>query len=224
MLALLFLIAGCASTLEETEENSLDNATLEPEISVENDSLETDSSLTSGCQEGWTCLSSSKKVYRYENCSFGERRDCKFGCSNNTCNPASVCTVGFKCQGDYYRGYQQESCDWINKENCEYGCVNATCKPKPNVTQEETASESAPSSVSYPMLKVGETASIGTNSTLRIYLIEEGQVRLQLDDWKTDWIIEGGNVSFRDGTMIIIKEILFQSYSNGVRAVSYKVG
>ena len=180
---------------------------------------------TSGCVKEWKCISSGVKAYQYENCSYGERKTCANGCENNTCKATEVCTPGFKCHGNYYKGYQLESCDWISQEKCEYGCANATCKPEPNVTQETAPTSAAtPAPVSYPLLKIGETATIGINSTLKIYIIEEGQVRLLLDERKTDWLTEGANVSFRDGTMIVIKEILFQSYSGGSRAISYVWG
>ena len=103
---IMFIVTACTSSLDITSENETNvSLDLSDELTSENSSIP---APTSGCTEEWKCISSTVKAYQYENCSYGTRKTCPSGCSNNTCKAAEVCTSGFKCHGNYYKGYQLE--------------------------------------------------------------------------------------------------------------------
>ncbi len=171
------------------------------------------------CQASWVCLSSNAKIYRYENCSFGKREDCKLGCVNDECKKPSTCPAGFKCNGQHYTGYQLEDCSWINQVKCEWGCENAECLPEPNETttagpasSSSAAAETAPAPT-VQALKAGETGTFQVNEeqhTIKIYNMEESRARLEVDGQRSDWVNEGDSVTFASGVKIKLFTVLYR--------------
>ena len=181
------------------------------------------------CVSEWICLSAKSKIYREANCSFTKREDCKFGCKNNTCGQAPVCTAGWNCDGNHYRGYRLESCEFTKKEKCEFGCKDAVCLAEPvvntTVDDENAQTSGAGSAVATPAwstISSGETVVI-SNHNVSIYTMSDTVVMLIVDGKKSDWLKEGDTFK-RNGFSLVIEEILFQSYKDGLKQVSYSVG
>ncbi|MBI2146612.1 hypothetical protein HYU22_04690, partial [Candidatus Woesearchaeota archaeon] len=64
----------------------------------------------------------------------------------------------------------------------------------------------------------------GIGHSISIYAIEPARVRIVVDDLRSDWATEGSTITFSNGVTLVIKEILFQSFSEGQRKVVYTVG
>ncbi|GEM_PF-1930208 len=176
------------------------------------------------CVAEWICLSAKTKIYREANCSFTLRQDCKFGCKNNTCAAAPVCTSGWNCDGNHYRGYRLESCEFEKKEKCEFGCKDAVCLNEQVVNTTAIAKEQGSAEVAKPVLStisLGETVVI-ENHNVSIYTMTNEQVMLSVDGRKSKLIKEGDSYTREDLT-IVVGEILFQSYNNGLKQISYSV-
>jgi hypothetical protein len=196
-----------------------ENVTAVPEISV----------LKTACTSTWTCLSSTIKIYRYANCSFGEKQVCKYGCKNETCRSAPTCETGFKCNGGYARGHQEKNCEWTLEEKCPYGCKDGRCQPQPNETivTESPASITPPEEtvVSEPtnIIAVGQKQVVNSHN-VSIYILEPTRVRMLLDERRSNWLEEGQNETLGNGVKIVIVAIYFQEYAGGKREVEYKLG
>ncbi|MBI2666118.1 hypothetical protein HYX13_00750 [Candidatus Woesearchaeota archaeon] len=217
---------------EKTSEISPDNLIVDSKESLPSSSLPSSTSPSSTqCTDGWVCLTSTQKLHRLANCSFAEREICKFGCVNDSCQPAPVCTSGFKCKSKYEKGYQLEDCSWMSRSKCEFGCENAVCIEKSNVTENnpssQTSSPAPPSAPSYPIIALGEKKVITVDDkeyNLSIYILEPDQVKLQLDSFKSNWIPELGNYTFGSvGVNIFVRGIFFQSFEGGKKEVTYEV-
>lgn len=236
---LFFFMLSCApggNLVQDASEMNLDNH----DSPMETDTLEVPAfngspeiSPEAGlCTAGWTCFSSTQKIYRHDNCSLGRRETCKFGCTNDGCAPAPICTSGFKCKGTSVRGYQLEDCSWTSEARCDYGCQDATCLDKPNITlstEQGTGRDSQSSSPppTYPELIQGQSVPVeseGTTFILSIYALDAEQVKVALDSRKSDWLSQGEMYRFNSaGVTINIREILFQPHEGGKRAITYEI-
>ncbi len=174
------------------------------------------------CVAEWICLSAKTKIYREGNCSFTLRQDCKFGCKNNTCGVAPVCTSGWNCDGNFYRGYRLESCEFEKKEKCEFGCDSGECLKEvvknTTVVAEPVVEQKV---VSSTMLNLGEIIVV-KNHNVSIYAIDSEQVMLNVDGKKSKFLKQG-EIFTRGDLSIVVEEILFQSYNNGKKMISYSV-
>jgi len=79
------------------------------------------------CTAGWRCISSKIKAYQNEDCTFGSKKTCTLGCSNDECLAGNVCVSGFKCLDNSTQAFQNEDCSWDKTITCELGCANAEC-------------------------------------------------------------------------------------------------
>lgn len=163
-----------------------------------------------------------------------ERKECPLGCVEGACKAGNTCTPGFRCKDPSTKAYQTETCRWNNEKECEWGCEDGKCNlPPGNGTINQTAEpeqvevkeEAAPPK---DLLKINadETQTLefsGVDHQLRIYLIEDGRVRLEIDQQKSDWLGEGSNFTHSSGVRIIVESIFFQSYPGGMKAVEYTV-
>lgn len=190
---------------------------------------ETEQLPESPCSPAWVCISSSFRAYQYGNCSIGQREECSDKCEGGTCvkpeRIATICTTGFKCMNENIQAFQQEDCNWISKTYCEWGCNNKVCRDKPNAT--EQSSETTVVVPDIRTLNIGEIQileSSGKQYNLSIYILEESRVRLKLNELKSNWLQPGGNVTFSTGVTIYLRDILFQPYDGGVKAVEYTTG
>ncbi len=223
ILSVIFL-AGC------TEEISTDGIADETDQSTENElpdkenstaELNSEKLLSGECTPGWKCISSLIKAYQSENCSFGERIDCRLGCANDTCRVLEPCPPGFRCKNNYIKGFQLESCEWISTTKCEFGCREAECLPKPNATAaEEDDDEEETVTVPRQVLNEGRTVEIN-GQLISIYLLEPDRVKIKINERRSDWLAEGENYS-SSGVKITIAGILYQAYLGGTRAVEYQ--
>lgn len=220
VILVLLVVVGCAVeteeipdeyVLEEVEKEETVNETLaEAELIVE----ETE------CSEQWVCFGLEGKIYRYENCSFGQRVKCPLGCVDDECRTGEMCVSGFKCKSDVMKGFQKEDCSWIKEEKCPDGCENATClEVNESVVAEEVVEEVVPQETIYSVTSSSPVEVAGHNISIR--LIENGRVRLTVDGIHSEWIDEGGNYSFRTGVRIDVKEVLFQPYQGGKQMVGF---
>ncbi len=239
LMILFLLVLSCTSeTVNEQEQATddvpLDSASMPPNETADSAELEEQNTIntpTGLCPAAWVCLSSTQKMYRYENCSFGQRQDCRFGCTNGTCRSPPSCTVGFKCHGNYVKGYQLEDCSWISETKCDYGCENAQCKNASSTrteTQNETASSSSnpPPQQNFNTVSAGETVTVevgGTEYSVSIYTMEQGQARITLNGQRGDWLGEGDSFTYSSGVTITINSILFQSFEGGIREVEFEL-
>jgi len=234
-LVILFLfVVGCTPDNPNQELETGSDTILESTSNATLNVSEIESQNTTGpagaCTAAWVCLSSSQKMYRYENCSFDQRQDCRFGCTNGTCRAPPTCTVGFKCHGQHVKGYQLEDCSWISETKCDYGCENAQCR---NVSSSETEtlnetvtsqSTSSPPPQNFNTIRVGETLTLdveGTAHPVNIYTMESGRAKITVDGQRSDWLEEGGSFTYASGVTITIQSILFQSYEGGTRVVEF---
>lgn len=234
------VFAGCSPTLEQSGESvSSDTPSMNVSGSgsgdVSSDTSDTarleenNFSLEDGgpCSSGWYCPSERHKAYRFDNCTNRNLERCDYGCLEGGCKkrPYSnvTCTSGFKCKNADTKAFQLESCSWESAVACEYGCEAGKCLPKPNGTSSGTTPEPEEASVVYTTLKPGEEQQLAGNHTIRIYLLEEGRVKIKVDGLRSDWLEEGMNAPFSTGVTVIIGEILFQSYEGGVKQVGYVV-
>jgi len=222
-----------------TEELPLDSEATESKESTETESEEIPVKATvqpGKCEPSWKCISSKYKAYQDANCAFTKKTECPLGCFNNSCKAGNTCAAGFKCITETWSGYQKEDCDWINKKLCENGCSDGDCL---NATQsnligstdgdadstaEETSSSSSDEDTSTPsetfsILKYGDKTTINYHN-LSIYLLESEQVKITLDGKNSNWLATGESYA-RNGLNLTIKEIMFQSYQGGTKAISY---
>lgn len=227
LLSLALLLYSCAEEVETAEPVALSEEQTEESINLSEEAAPPTASAPTGpCTAAWLCLNSDTKIYRLENCSFGKREKCKFGCANDSCRPASICTVGFKCKGNYYKGYQLEDCSWTAVTQCEWGCANAECLAEPNVTESAApppAQPSAPARPSGRLLAVRQVDTVnvgGAQHNISIYDITDDEVRFLVDGHSTDWIGSGGNRTAWGLTLTVL-EVYFQRY--GKQEVEYKV-
>ncbi len=250
-LILFILLVGCTTIIEDeesTDKTALDQASEEqvaeelPLESEETGSKETipeeipvKAAVQPGmCKPSWKCISTKYKAYQEANCAFTKKIECPLGCFNNTCKAGKTCTVGFKCITETWSGYQKEDCDWINKKLCGNGCLDGDClnltqsntTGSTNSTAEETSSSSSSeeessssSSESFSILKYGDKTTID-NHNLSIYLLEVEKVKVTLDGKNSNWLLVGESYA-RNGLNVTIKEIMFQSYQGGTKAISY---
>lgn len=233
MISLMFFLflVSCAveKPLSGTDDILLSNDSLESVPStVSSDTSETlNEASPASCVPGWKCISSKTKMFQEENCSLSKKQECKYGCKNDSCNPPPTCTTGIVCAGDYARGFRLESCDFQWKEKCEFGCQEGKClaAPLPENKTTEAVAEKEEEAVkpAFSSLSLGEIVSIdasGSLHNLSIYTMTMDQVMIMIDGKKSDWLEEGGSYS-RNGVTVIVEEILFQSYQNGKKMISY---
>ncbi|MBS3116716.1 hypothetical protein J4421_03915 [Candidatus Woesearchaeota archaeon] len=229
LLIVSFLITACLPS--QQVEDTLPTIVVEkaaPSPLLEN---KTDTTLPSetlsDCTSSWVCISTSMKAYRNASCGFSQKTECELGCINGTCKKLSTCEAGFKCKNNQEKGFQKEDCNWIKRTKCDYGCENGECKPPENISNISTQGTSSTPVVTlaeiYPVLKAGESVNITANITLRIYLLEAERVRLEMNNQKTDWLLEGGSFKFKSGTIITVREILFQAYAGGKKEIIYEI-
>ncbi len=210
LLVLISLLVGCNADISQ------ENVTTNETSDIINDSLN-----VTACTEQWTCISSTIRSLRLDNCSLSIREECNLGCKNGNCTLPKSCEPGFKCKGKHYTGFQSAACDWVSTKKCDYGCENAECLPKPNVTISEVEEKVEESVVASSTISFGEEVIIG-NSSLEIYFIEEGKVKLTIDERKSNWLVEGDSFTGSDIT-IQVHEILVQQHLGGKQQISYSI-
>ncbi len=223
ILLFAFILTACAAGEKARKDISGEKEATLPPTTAANETIPSPGLVPSTtpstpCTAGWTCLSSTKKIYRYENCSFGERMECKLGCFNDNCRKPSTCLSGFKCNGQYSKGFQAEDCSWVNEVKCEWGCEKAECLSKPNETSTATGTATttettATTKTNVRILVAGTTETIavgGTQYSLRIYNLKETQVQLELDTFRSSWIEEGKSYTFSNGITIKVFAILYR--------------
>ena len=231
-LFLLVFLNSCEESPEVAEKNADAPKEIPEEITA------------TACSAHWECLDENYKYYLLENCTRTEVSKCDLGCINGTCKGAESCSAGFKCIDQDRKGYQKEDCSFINKETCQWGCVDGKCNPKPaNATNQSTASASPVPKNSYAaenqedgvveedkttyILKWGEQGEIessGTKHNISIYNLEPEYVIVEVNDIKSDQILEGGNFTYGNiGITLQIKSILFQAYAGGKREIEYSI-
>ena len=240
LLLLSVVIIGCGQ--EESAEGSdtadaLVSANTSEQITAEQiteegpEEIEAPSSLPPGqCVSGWKCISSQMKAYRLANCSFSQRVQCPLGCLNDTCKAASVCTSGFICLQNR-RAYQTEGCTTINEVECPGGCEDGECLPYNATATAEAAAEQAAAAASAPPPDTSRTLQMGqqdlvtlgeTEHSISVSILEQSQVKFNVDGFKTDWLEEQESIIIR-GLNLTVREILFQSFSGGKQQVRYTV-
>ena len=70
----------------------------------------------------------------------------------------------------------------------------------------------------------GEIESSGTKHNISIYNLEPEYVIVEVNDIKSDQILEGGNFTYGNiGITLQIKSILFQAYACGKREIEYSI-
>lgn len=228
----VLILMGCNTF--RTEDTAVNQTVLNESIGVTNESVLNNTIINSAgaCTPQWRCISSQLKAYQLANCSFTSKLKCPLGCFNDSCRVAETCTPGFGCVNDHIKGYQMESCQWASQTNCDWKCENGECVPKPeNYTEPESAATSTePAASASPprySLAAGSIDNItvgGIGHSISIYAIEPARVRIVVDDLRSDWATEGSTITFSNGVTLVIKEILFQSFSEGQRKVVYTVG
>ncbi len=246
ILILLILLVGCTTIIED-EENSIEATSISEEKVTDGLSSELPEE-TSGtvpeeipvkaavqpgmCAPSWKCISSKYKAYQDTNCAFTKKTECPLGCFNNSCKAGNTCAAGFKCITQTWIGYQKEDCDWIKKKLCQNGCSDGEClnATQSNLTEstdstEETSSGSsseeevsAPSET-FSILKYGDKTTINYHN-LSIYLLEPDRVKITLDGKNSNWLAVKESYA-RNGLNVTIKEIMFQSFEGGTKAISY---
>ncbi|MDP3989877.1 MAG: hypothetical protein Q8Q01_01595 [archaeon] len=223
LIVLTIILIGCKPG--ETSSDSLDNASIIGGSDVET----TNENLPEGqCLPQWKCVSSTYKAFQSEDCSFGEKTECKLGCEDGKCHLPATCERKFACKNTRDKGLQVEDCSWVGVIQCEWGCSENACNPEPEPSNVTTSTvneteEVIPKATVYSV-KQGESISLsagGTEHNISIYIIETGKARLNVDQYKTEWLEEGGNATFSTGITIYIKEILFQPYDGGQRSVGF---
>lgn len=235
LIVLTIIVIGCkpgeisGNILDQVDNESMNDQSNAEGSDIENGTAATKTLPEGQCLPQWKCVSSSFKSFQSENCSFGEKIECKLGCEDGKCRPAPTCDRKFACKNSRDKGLQIEDCSWVGEVRCEWGCSNATCNlepPQSNITVvEETEEVIVPKATVYSV-KQGEEISVsarGTNHNISIYIIETGRAKLKVDSFKSDWLMDGGNATFSSGITIFIKEILFQAYESGQRSVGFTV-
>lgn len=168
------------------------------------------------CLEETRCLNTSYLRLQYTNCSLITEL-CPEGCFNNTCL-AVVCSEKYQCKNSTTRAQQNKDCSWNADEYCEFGCEDGECKEEP-IAEEEPTGPLGDSNVLY----AGKKKAVTVNSkeyNLSIYLIEDNQVRIQINDEESDWLTAGTNFTSY-GITFTPQEIYFQRW--GLQAVVYEV-
>lgn len=220
LVLIAFLIIGCSPDVEVPETvESVEEVAEEPSPLAEEPVSE------EACTAQWRCISSYVKAYQIANCSFTERKDCTLGCENGSCAAGKTCHAGFFCKNENTRAYRTEVCSWRNEKDCEFGCEDAECLNATNATIIEEPEEEVPTGPANRVLKMQETTSMakdGISHNISLYLIEPGRVRLNIDNERTDWIMEGTNTTIF-GLRFSILEVLFQSYAGGKRELVFTV-
>lgn len=179
------------------------------------------------CNPQWTCLNSREKIFRFENCSLGDRQECTLGCFDDNCRVGGTCSSGFKCKGGHIRAYQTESCEWIQEKKCDFGCQDAKCLTEPNetVTDAQLEDEVVEKPAPLPTLNTGEFITVeseGVEYDVSIHFIEADQVKIRIGNKRSDWL-EAGESFTANGIKITVSEILFQAYVGGKQSVVYKL-
>lgn len=245
ILIFLILLVGCTTIIED-EENSIEATSISEEKVTDGLSSELPEEISGTvpeeipvkaavqpgmCAPSWKCISTKYKAYQDANCAFIKKTECPLGCFNNSCKAGKNCEVGFKCITETWSGYQKEDCDWINKKLCENGCLDGDClnATQSNITEstdsttEETSSsseeETSTPTESFSILKYGDKTTINYHN-LSIYLLESEQVKITLDGKNSNWLATGESYA-RNGLNVTIKEIMFQSFQGGTKAISY---
>lgn len=248
LLILTLILFGCdvaeESGLGEEIDVGVEKEVEEPAIEedVEESGKETFVEEEEGlCTSGWKCISKWYKAYQLADCSWKDKKECTLGCVNGTCVAAETCASGFKCINENEKGFQTETCSWIKTKKCDWGCEDGECKPastenetadgtvnqttsEEEEAEEEIAEEAVEEDVKMLYLNAKDVIEVdGEEHNLSIYNIELDWVRLDIDGKKTGWLGEGDNFTSVSGVTIIIKEILFQPYVGGTKAVGYTV-
>ncbi len=245
LLTISSILTGCASSEKDSfNDNELDLNKSSDDILKNNSPLPSENGTdeeiplgsreeTSGsCQDAWVCISSKARMHRLSNCTFKQKESCETRCEDGQCleNIRSnvTCIPGFKCKSSNSKGYQMESCGWTSETRCEFGCSNNTCNTQPSesATAGEENKETKPAEPIY-YLSLGETQTITYNEvkySFSIYNLDAGQVRVSLDNFKSDWITEGSSTTFGVGVKITVKEIYYQAYPGGKQMIGYTVG
>ena len=225
----ILVVVSCTPAREENDSGKIPLLNESGNVTNESAINSTGINPSGACTPQWRCISSRIKAYQLGNCSFTSRLECPLGCFNDSCRIAQTCTPGFGCVNDHIKGYQMESCQWTSETNCDWKCENGECISKPeNYT--EPAAESpntAPAPISMRSVAIGGTDNItvnGVDYSVSIYALEPDRVRMVVDDLRSDWVMEGDTVIFSNGVTLVVKEILFQSFSGGKRQVGYTVG
>ncbi len=247
-ISILILLIGCTTIIEDAGSVEKSNPTSEEQVTEEllPESEETESKETISeeipvkaavqpgmCEPSWKCISSKYKAYQDANCAFTKKTECPLGCFNNSCKAGKTCSVGFKCITETWSGYQKEDCDWISKKLCENGCLDGEClnatqsntTGNTDSTAEETSTsssseeETSTSKESFSILKYGDKTTIDYHN-MSIYLLEVEKVKITLDGKNSNWLAVGESYA-RNGLNVTIKEIMFQSFQGGTKAISY---
>ena len=114
---------------------------------------------------------------------------------------------------------------WTSITRCEWGCAGDACQPKPeNYTEPaEVVEEIVENSPVVKTLKVGESNLVTVGETeyeLKIYDLNSEYVILRINDFNTEEVFEGNNLTYQDLT-INVQAIFFQPYEGGTREVHY---
>jgi hypothetical protein len=219
MLVSLLFIVSCSSIITGDNDSSDNLIDFEEEVVVNEDTL---------CEPTWKCISSKYKAYQDENCEISRKTACTLGCFDDKCKVGKICESGFKCRDNNTKGYQTQICEWIKKTKCQFGCSNAKCNPMPEnytapeeVVKEVVEDEGEEVIVieTQETLNLGEEKTIG-GEVVKIYNIDADQVKLDVSGSRSDWLTSGVNYTVGSSTMSI-KDILFQPYLGGTKAVTY---
>ncbi len=243
VLLVLFVLLGCTEELDKElevedivtgESQTAARERAPAQLDETPEGAVTVSEVVTPCTAGWKCMSSRKKIYQLANCSFGERIDCPLGCENDACVVRTeTCDSGFMCKDDFTIAFQTESCSWIRETECEWGCEDGECRLEAESVAEQVDEPSSAvdeeeqeERIQLSTLRMGESTTVevdGVEHSISLYLIQAGEVKMKIDDERSEWMNEGDSFSY-DGVTIVVEEILFQSFDGGIRQVGYRVG
>ena len=170
------------------------------------------------CLEEEKCFNSTTLRVQQANCTIIPQ-NCPEGCFNNSCL-AVVCSEKYQCQNSTARARQNKDCSWGENETCEFGCEEGKCLAEVvSIAVNESAGPLGNGNVLYAGKKK-EVSANGNGYNLSIYLIEDNQVRIKINDDKSDWLTTGMNFTSYGITFTPL-EIYFQSW--GLQAVVYEL-
>jgi hypothetical protein len=236
-------IVGCNSVDEGTEGNETEGVTVD---NVEGGESGGEATL---CTPGWKCVNAKDKRYQTSNCSWNkEVINCPLGCKDNECNKGKVCSAGFGCKNNYTKAYRLEGCTWNNEKECHWGCEDGACVVAPENSSLEdapyyeqiegiapvveetndtgTEETTVKESIEYGTLVINEKSAVsvgGVEHNISLYLIEDGEVKIMMDNSKSDFLTEGESFTFGNGITVNVHEIFFQAYPGGKKEVTYTI-
>ncbi|PIN76603.1 hypothetical protein COV17_01840 [Candidatus Woesearchaeota archaeon CG10_big_fil_rev_8_21_14_0_10_36_11] len=223
IISILFIVS---CTVTDTD---VINETLSVDIENQTDELN-----SGECSPEWICISTKIKAYQYSNCSIAGQKECPLGCQDGECKTAKTCDSGFTCINADMQAYRREDCTTTQKIWCDFGCSNNECNPQlenvthvteTNETVAEEPDEAVPT-IDINRLEIGDEVVVTVaelNYTLSIYNIDLDRVRIQVNSVRSDWLERTGNSTTVGGLEITIRDVLFQSYLGGLRAIEYTI-